>query len=103
MKMTQVLIERSKYENVINILKQAPKFLFGKAEYGDNRNQRCALGLILRHFGWDGNRNGDNFFTALYALCKLLNPEKRDLIINFNDDPNTRSFREVIDFILGWR
>jgi len=102
--MTQVLIEQSKYENVINILKeQAPKFQFGKDEYSDNGNQRCTLGLILSHFGCDGNRNSDNFFTALYALCKLLDPEKRDLIINFNDDPNTHSFGGVMDFIRGWR
>src|SRR5215467_2129814 len=95
--MTQVIIEQSKYQNVINILKeQVSKFQFGKDEYSDNGNQRCTLGLILSHFGWDGNGCcTKNFQQADEKLEEIVSINDQWYIAAINDE--SQSYDEVVE------
>jgi hypothetical protein len=41
-----------------------------REQYTDGINGRCAMGVILSYFGWDGNPNSDITMSVQAALAK---------------------------------
>ena len=45
-------------------------------QYSDGRNGRCAIGVLMSYFGWDGrddSRASRNFLSAFNALSQGFN------------------------------
>jgi hypothetical protein len=50
------------------------KFSQVREQYSDGNNGRCAIGVLMSYFGWDGKHLFDTTNTlqfALYALKRL--------------------------------
>ena len=67
-------------------------------KYSDGYNGRCALGVIMSFYGWDGevdSRASKKLLRAFIALSKAgLN---KDLVIQLND--SGMSFDEIADYL----
>jgi hypothetical protein len=65
-------------------------------QYSDGRNGRCAIGVIMSYFGWDGK---DDFDTARILVAALGELKRagidEDLLIGLND--SGLSFDEIAD------
>ena len=74
------------------------KFTQVRESYSDGRNGRCAIGVIMSYFGWNGK---DDFDTArvLFAAIGKLKCAGIDegLLIDFNDSGST--FNEIADYL----
>jgi len=67
--------------------------------YSDGRNGRCAMGVILYYFGWDGELDSDITTSLQAALPILSSAGLRDdsFIIKLNDSGMT--FDEIADYL----
>jgi 3'-phosphoadenosine 5'-phosphosulfate sulfotransferase (PAPS reductase)/FAD synthetase len=67
--------------------------------YSDGRNGRCAMGVIMSYFGWDGVHDSDITTSLQAALPTLSNGGLRDdfSIIELNDSGMT--FDEIADYL----
>ena len=64
--------------------------------YSDGRNGRCAIGVIMSYFGWDGRVNFDTAYDLLVASDVLKHADiDEDLLIDMND--SGMSFDEIAD------
>ena len=65
--------------------------------YSDGHNGRCAMGVVLSYFGWDGKLDSDITTSLQAALPTLSNAGLRDdfYIIELNDSGMT--FDEIAD------
>ena len=70
-----------------------------KEQYSDGQNGRCAIGVIMSYFGWDGKLNSDITTSLQAALPTLSNGGLRDdfFIIELNDSGMT--FDEIADYL----
>jgi hypothetical protein len=71
-----------------------------KRKFSDERNGRCAMGVILSYYGWDGNLNSlyDASSSALAARQTLKSAGvSRSWIMDRNDSGYT--FDEIADYI----
>jgi hypothetical protein len=68
-------------------------------QYSDGHNGRCAMGVIMSYFGWDGKHNSDITTNLQAALPTLANASLRDdfIIIELNDSGMT--FDEIADYL----
>ncbi len=57
--------------------------------YSDGHNGRCAIGVLMSYFGWDGN---DDLRTVLIRMGV-----NKDLVIQLND--SGMSFDEIADYL----
>jgi hypothetical protein len=69
-----------------------------RERYSDEDNGRCAVGVIMSYYGWDGSDN----FNAVIGLFGALGELKyagidEDLLIDLNDSGYT--FDEIADYI----
>lgn len=66
--------------------------------YSDGRSDRCALGVLMSYFGWDG-RDDYNAITGLSAALGELNYAgiDEDLLISLND--SGYAFDEIADYL----
>jgi hypothetical protein len=67
-------------------------------QYSDGCNGRCAIGVIMSYFGWDGK---DDFDTARILVAALGELKRagidEDLLIELND--SGLSFDEIADHL----
>lgn len=88
-------------EKAIEIIKEEKgKYKFIKKQFSDGKDGRCTNGLLLSHFGWNGERKADDDKTAIYSqevFEKKVDElgSSQDITINtINDECN--SYDEVI-------
>jgi hypothetical protein len=69
-----------------------------KEQYSDGLNARCALGVIMSYYGWNG-KDGPAVATRLLATLVALRHEgfSRDSIIRLNDAGST--FDQIADYV----
>ena len=69
-----------------------------KKLYSDEPDGRCAIGVIMEYYGWDGKHNSDmtKSLLATYHALKKANISD-DIIIELNDSGVT--FDEIADFL----
>jgi hypothetical protein len=67
--------------------------------YSDGRNGRCAMGVVLSYFGWDGRLDSDITTSLQAALPTLANASLGEdfFIIELNDSGMT--FDEIADYL----
>jgi hypothetical protein len=64
--------------------------------YSDGRNGRCAIGVIMSYYGWNGNDDSSAASKLLGALIALRHTGiDKNLIIEMNDSGFT--FNEIAD------
>ena len=67
-------------------------------QYSDRRNGRCAIGVIMSYYGWDGRIDFDTANNLLAASDMLKHVDiDEDLLIDLNDSGFT--FDEIADFL----
>jgi hypothetical protein len=74
------------------------KFTQITERYSDGRNGRCAMGVIMSYFGWNGrdeNYAGSKLLGTLIALRRA--GIDKNLLIRLNDSGMT--FNEIADFL----
>ena len=67
-------------------------------QYSDGKNGRCAIGVMMSYFGWDGKddiRASRKLLSAFIALTQA--GVSKDLVVQLND--SGMSFDEIADFI----
>jgi hypothetical protein len=67
-------------------------------KYSDGHTGRCAIGVIMSYYGWDGKESAfklRKLFAALFALRHA--GVTVDLVIDLNDSGMT--FDEIADFL----
>jgi hypothetical protein len=66
--------------------------------YSDGLNGRCAMGVIMSYFGWDGSQNylAANDIIAVFYELKQVGVDG-ELLIDLNDSGFT--FNEIADYI----
>jgi hypothetical protein len=96
--MTQQL-QLFKELNVSEILGSYGKqFTQIQMRYSDGLNGRCALGVIMSYFGWDGKEDIDATNDILATIFELKNAGiDADLLIDLNDSGFT--FDEIADYL----
>ena len=64
----------------------------------DTQNGRCAIGVIMSYYGWNGKDDSDAPNRLLDALVALgRNGISEDLVVRLNDSGMT--FEEIADYI----
>jgi hypothetical protein len=66
--------------------------------YSDGHNGRCAIGVLMSYFGWNGKddiRASGKLLSAFIALTHA--GVSKDLVVQFND--SGMSFDEIADYI----
>ena len=67
-------------------------------QYSDGHNGRCAIGVLMSYFGWDGREDFDSFDELLTTLSMLdCNRIDENLILRLND--SGMSFEEIADYL----
>jgi hypothetical protein len=94
--MSQQLLEQER--TVSHILRTYGKqFTQIKELYSDGYNGRCALGVIMSYYGWNGNdSDASNRFSSTIAILDRSNIDE-NLIIRLNDSGHT--FDEIADYL----
>jgi hypothetical protein len=64
--------------------------------YSDGLNGRCAMGVVLSYFGWDGNPDSDITMSVQAALAKT-GLHDDFFMIDLNDSGMT--FDEMADYL----
>jgi hypothetical protein len=96
----QQLLLKQKELTVPKILRTYGKqFTQIQSQYSDGRNGRCAMGVIMSYFGWDGAHDSDITTSLQAALPTLSNGGLRDdfSIIELNDSGMT--FDEIANYL----
>jgi hypothetical protein len=69
-----------------------------KKKYSDGHNGRCAIGVIMSYYGWDGKESAFASSELLAALFALRHAGiGADLMIDLNDSGST--FDEIADYL----
>jgi hypothetical protein len=99
--MSQKLISEQKHQQltVPQILRTYGKqFRQITKRYSDGFNGRCALGVIMSYFGWNGRDDSQSTSKLLGTLIALRSVDiDKNLVIEMNDSGFT--FDEIADFI----
>ena len=67
-------------------------------QYSDGHNGRCAIGVMMSYFGWDGTDDFDTAKVLFVALGELKQADiDEDLLINLND--SGYSFDEIAYYL----
>ena len=66
--------------------------------YSNGHNGRCAVGVLMSYFGWNGRDDYDAANNSFAALGELKHASiDEDLLINLND--SGYSFDEIADYL----
>jgi hypothetical protein len=69
-----------------------------QSRYSDGENGRCAIGVIMSYFGWDGRVNFDTAYDLLVASDVLKHTGiDEDLLTDMNDSGFT--FDAIADYL----
>jgi hypothetical protein len=95
--MTQQLLKQAM--TVSQILRiHGKRFRQIRKKYSDRRNGRCAIGVIMSYYGWDGKESALESSELLAALFALRHAGiSTDLMIDLNDSGMT--FDEIADYL----
>jgi hypothetical protein len=95
--MSQQLLEQEM--TVSQILRTYGKqFTQIQKKYSDGLNGRCAIGVIMSYYGWDGKESAFASSELLAALFALSHARiSTDLITDLND--SGMSFDEIANFL----
>lgn len=67
-------------------------------QYSDGGNGRCALGVIMSYYGWDGRYDSDATGQISAAFVRLKNKDiDEGLLIDLNDSGYT--FDEIANYL----
>src|ERR671911_1238363 len=96
MQQQQVLQEKLSISQILRIY--GKQFVQIRKRYSDGRYGRCAIGVIMSYFGWDGSGNFETVNSLLAATDTLKQAGiDEDLLIDLND--SGYSFNEIADYI----
>jgi hypothetical protein len=98
--MSQKLISKQQQQlTVSQILRVYGKqFRQIQMKYSDGNNGRCAIGVIMSFFGWDGRVNFDTAYDLLVASDVLKHVGiDEELLIDLNDSGFT--FDEIANYL----
>jgi hypothetical protein len=71
-----------------------------RIQYSDGRNGRCAIGLIMSYFGWNGKNDPGSARKLLAAFVSLKNEGiNEELLMHLNDSGLT--FDQIADYLDG--
>jgi hypothetical protein len=95
--MNQQLLEREL--TVSQILRaHGKRFTQIQKKYSDGHNGRCAIGVIMSYYGWDGKESAFASSELLAALLALRHAGiGADLMIDLND--SGFSFEKIADYL----
>jgi hypothetical protein len=65
--------------------------------YSDGHNGRCAIGLIMSYFGWNGKNDPGSARKLLAAFVSLKNEGIEEILMDLNDSGYT--FDEIADHL----
>lgn len=69
-----------------------------RKRYSDGRNGRCAIGVIMSYFGWNGKDDGEASKRLLATLVALRQAGiNKESLIEMNDSGKT--FDEIADYL----
>lgn len=68
-----------------------------RGQYSDGLDGRCAVGVIMSYYGWNGKDGPDAARRLLAALVVLKHVGIRDDLITLNDSGAT--FDEIADYL----
>jgi hypothetical protein len=94
-----LILKKQQRLDVSEILREyGKKFKQVRECYTDGKNGRCALGVLMSYFGWDGT----DYLDAASGLQAATDELKRagineDLLIELNDSGMT--FGEIADYL----
>jgi len=96
-------ITKSRYDCLSQVLRTyGRQFRQIQNLYSDGVNGRCALGVIMSYYGWDGRDDSDAAELLLVALIQLKHADiDEGLLIDLNDSVYT--FDEIADYLDGVR
>jgi hypothetical protein len=67
-------------------------------QYSDGRNGRCAIGVVMSYFGWNGHDDSQASRKLLGALIALKSAGiDKNLLIEMND--SGYSFNEIAEYL----
>jgi uncharacterized protein (DUF3820 family) len=76
------------------------QFMQIQMRYSDGYNGRCAIGLIMSYFGWNGKNDPGSAQKLLAAFVSLKNEGiDEELLMDLND--SGYSFDEIADYLDG--
>jgi hypothetical protein len=74
------------------------QFTQTQMQYSDGKNGRCAIGVIMSYFGWDGTDDFDTAKVLFAAMSKLKRAGiDEELLMELNDLGMT--FDEIADYL----
>ena len=92
----QLLIENLSISQILRVY--GKQFTQATERYSDGRNGRCAIGVIMSYYGWNGKDDSRASGKLLGALIALRNAGiEKESIIRLNDSGAT--FDEIADYI----
>jgi hypothetical protein len=98
--MSQKLILRQREQLTVSQIRRVYGKQFRQIQslYSDGNNGRCAIGVIMSYFGWDGRVDFDTAYDLLVASGMLKHAGvDEDLLINMNDSGLT--FDEIANYL----
>jgi hypothetical protein len=67
-----------------------------REKYSDGFDGRCAIGVIMSYFGWDGKHKSDAARRCAFRALKSAGADK-DIVVQLNDSGAT--FNEIADYL----
>jgi hypothetical protein len=67
-------------------------------QYSDGHDGRCAVGVIMSYYGWDGKEDSRSSKKLLSGFTALTHAEvSKDLVVQLND--SGMSFNDIADYL----
>ena len=93
--MTQQLLKQAM--TVSQILRiYGKRFRQIQKKYSDGHTGRCAIGVIMSYYGWDGKHKSDAARRCAFRALKSAGTDK-DIVVQLNDSGAT--FDEIADYL----
>jgi hypothetical protein len=67
-----------------------------RERYSDGLDGRCAIGVIMSYYGWDGKHKSDVPRRCAFRALKSAGTDK-DIVVQLND--SGASFEEIADYL----
>jgi hypothetical protein len=67
-----------------------------RERYSDGLDGRCAIGVIMSYYGWDGKHKSDVPRRCAFGALKSAGTDK-DIVVQLNDSGT--SFEEIADYL----
>jgi hypothetical protein len=67
-----------------------------REQYSNGLNGRCAIGVIMSYYGWDGKHKSDAARRCAFHALKSAGTDK-DIVVQLND--SGASFEEIADYL----